>query len=85
MKRIPKPRLTASWRRLHRSYTVILGLVLAVASAAYELLPLFRSLVAEARFAWVSMILGVLIAALRYIDQPCLRQDAPDQNQDEPS
>ena len=65
---------TKRWRRLHRSYTVILGLVLAVASAAYELLPLFRSLVAESRFAWISMALGVLIAALRYVDQPCLQQ-----------
>lgn len=70
------PRLTKSWRRLHRSYTVILGLVLAIASAAYELLPLFRSLVAESRFAWLSMALGVLIAVLRYVDQPCLQQQS---------
>lgn len=67
-------KLTKSWRRLHRSYTVILGLLLAVASAAYELLPLFRSVVEQSRFAWISMVLGVLIAALRYVDQPCLQQ-----------
>lgn len=69
-----RPTLTKSWRRLHRSYTVILGLVLVVASAAYEALPLFRSLVDESRFAWISMTLGVLIAVLRYVDQPCLQQ-----------
>lgn len=73
-------RLSKSWRRLHRSYTVILGLVLAVASASFELLPLFRSIVDESRFAWISMVLGVLIAVLRYVDQPCLQQPptAPD-------
>lgn len=69
-----RPKLTRSWRRLHRSYTVILGLVLVVVSAAYNALPLFRSMMEEASFAWISMVLGVLVAVLRYVDQPCLRQ-----------
>lgn len=74
-----RPRLTRSWRRLHRSYTVQLGLVMALLSAAYEALPLFRSMMVDASFAWISLLLGVLIAALRYVDQPCLHQpDAPD-------
>lgn len=71
-----RPKLTKSWRRLHRSYTVILGLVLVVASASYEALPLFRSVVAESHFAWISMALGALIAVLRYVDQPDLQQPA---------
>ncbi len=69
-----RPRLTRSWRRLHRSYTVQLGLALALLSAAYQALPLFRTALEESSFAWVSLLLGVLIAALRYVDQPCLRQ-----------
>lgn len=73
---LAKPRLTASWRRLHRSYTVICGLALALASAAYEHLPLFQSLMPQSRFAWLSAAMGVLIALLRYVDQPCLRASA---------
>lgn len=73
-----RPKLTKSWRRLHRSYTVILGLALALASAAYEHLPLFQSLMPPARFAWLSAGMGVLIALLRYVDQPCLRQPNAD-------
>lgn len=71
-----RPRLTKSWRRLHRSYTVILGLALAMTTAAHELLPLFHSLITESSFAWISMVLGLLIALLRYVDQPSL-QPAP--------
>lgn len=80
-----RPRLTSSWRQLHRSYTVQLGLALALLSAAYQALPLFRSTMDDASFAWVSLVLGVLIAALRYVDQPCLRQPAaPDDIEGEP-
>ncbi len=70
-------KFTASWRRLHRSYTVIVSVALAVLGAVYEHLPLFRALVSEVGFARVSMIVGVFIAVLRYVDQPCLRSQPP--------
>jgi len=66
-------RLTRNWQRLHRSYTVVVSLSLAVLAAAVEHLPLFAGVLSPSVFAWVSMLAGVAIAVLRYIDQPCLR------------
>jgi len=68
-------KLTRHWQRLHRSYTVIISLLLAVIAAAYEHLPLFSAVLSPKAFAWISMGAGVAIALLRYIDQPCLRGD----------
>jgi len=70
-----KFRLTRHWQRLHRSYTVVVSLLLAVIAAAYEHLPLFSAVLSPKAFAWISMGAGVAIALLRYIDQPCLRGD----------
>jgi len=66
-------KLTRHWQRLHRSYTVIVSVLLAVVAGAYEHLPLFAQVLTPRAFAWVSMGAGVAIAVLRYVDQPCLR------------
>jgi len=66
-------KLTCNWPRLHRSYTVIVSLLLAVVAAAHEHLPLFAGILSARMFAWLSMIAGIAIAILRYVDQPCLR------------
>jgi len=66
-------KLTRHWQRLHRSYTVIVSLLLTVVAAAHEHLPLFSGVFSPRTFAWVSMGAGVAIALLRYVDQPCLR------------
>jgi len=68
-------KLTRNWPQLHRSYTVIVSLVLTVVAAAHEHLPLFAGVLSARTFAWVSMGAGIAIAILRYIDQPCLRDD----------
>jgi len=68
-------KLARNWPRLHRSYTVIVSLLLAVVAAAHEHLPLFAGILSARTFAWVSMIAGIAIAILRYVDQPCLRGD----------
>jgi len=66
-------KLTRHWPRLHRSYTVIVSVLLAVVAAAHEHLPLFAGVLSPRVFAWVSMGSGIAIAILRYVDQPCLR------------
>jgi len=73
MRGVCKVKLTDNWRRLHRSYTVVVSLLLVVLAAAQEFLPLFAGVLTPRAFAWVSMGAGVAIALLRYVDQPCLR------------
>lgn len=67
-------RVTANWRRLHRSYTVIFSVLLVALSAVYEHLPLLQAVLPSRGFAAISMIIGVVIAVMRYIDQPGLQQ-----------
>jgi hypothetical protein len=66
-------RLASNWRRLHRSYTVILSVLLALLSAAQDQWPLFQSFITPQRFAVVSMVLALVIAVFRYLEQPSLR------------
>lgn len=70
--RFPRIRLVPNWRRLHRSYTVNVSLLLAVLSAAYDKWPLFQSFVSPQRFAVISMILALVIAIVRYVEQRSL-------------
>ena len=74
-------RLASDWRRLHRSYTVVLSLVLALLSAAQDQWPLFQSFIGPHRFAHVSLALALVIALVRYLKQPALnpmqQDDAP--------
>ena len=74
-KRLPRFRLASNWRRLHRTYTFIFGLILVALSAAQGFLPLFQGVIDQKRFAYWSLGLGVLIVALRYIDQQSVTED----------
>ena len=74
-KRMPRLRLASNWRRLHRTYTFVFGLILVALSAAQGFLPLFQGVIAPQRFAFWSLGLGVLIVVLRYIDQQSVKED----------
>lgn len=66
-------KLAPNWRRLHRSYTVMFSVMLALLSAAQDQWPLFQSFITPKRFALVSLVLAILIAIFRYLEQPSLR------------
>ncbi len=66
-------RLAPNWRRLHRSYTVILSAVLALLSAAQDQWPLFQAFISPERFAVVALVLALVITVVRYLEQPSLR------------
>ncbi len=78
---MPRFRLAPNWRRLHRSYTVILSLLLAVLSAAQDQWPLFQNFLSPTRFAVVSMVLAVLIVVLRYVDQQSVSEGKEDKEE----
>lgn len=71
-------RLVPNWRRLHRSYTVVLSILLALLSAAQDQWPLFQSFITPQRFATVSLVLALVIGVFRYLEQPSLRLDQHD-------
>lgn len=71
-RRLPRIRLASNWRRLHRTYTVGLSMLLALLSAAQDQWPLFQTLITPGRFALISLCIAVLIALFRYIEQPAL-------------
>ncbi|MGB6056312.1 MAG: hypothetical protein WBG17_13860 [Burkholderiaceae bacterium] len=72
---LPRFRLVPNWRRLHRSYTVGLSLLVALLSAAQDQWPLFQAIVPPQRFAILSLVLALLIVVLRYVEQPSLHGD----------
>lgn len=75
---LPRVRLVKNWRKLHRSYTVRLSVLLALLSAAQEHWPLFQSFLHPKHFAIVSACLAVAIAVFRHIDQPDTHADKDD-------
>ena len=70
-------RLVPNWRRIHRTTTVMLSMMLVILSAAQGNLALFQSFLTAQQFAIVSMVMGVAIAFFRYLEQPSLHQDTP--------
>jgi hypothetical protein len=75
---LPRVRLAKNWRKLHRSYTVRLSVLLALLSAAQEQWPLFQPFLQPKHFAIVSASLAVAIAVFRHIEQPCTHADNDD-------
>ena len=74
-KRTFRLRLVPNWRRLHRTYTVGLSVLLAALSAAQDQWPLFQTFINPKHFAAVSLVLALAIAVFRYIEQPSLRPE----------
>lgn len=71
----PRFSLAPNWRKLHRSYTVLLGLALTLLGAIQTFLPALQGVLTERRFALLTFVLGVVITVLRYVAQPSLNQE----------
>jgi hypothetical protein len=70
---LPRLCLAPNWRRLHRSFTVMLSMLLTLLAAAQDQWPLLQSFISPQRFAKVAFALGIAIAVLRYVEQKSLR------------
>lgn len=76
---VPRFRLAPNWRRLHRSYTVNVSLLLALISAAQDQWSLFQSFITPQRFAVIALVLALLIVVLRYVKQSSLHPSKNDE------
>lgn len=67
-------KLVSNWRKLWKSTTVVLAIILVALSAAQVALPTAQAVMDPATYAKVSAAMGILIAVLRYVQQEALKE-----------